>query len=235
MSSDLNGFKVLILQHEEPSPGGFIYDWASARGAEVEMVRMDLDPPEVDPNGYDVLIPLGSEFAAYDDSLPWLAGEIKLLERAIADDVPIFGICFGGQLLARVLGGRCFRSEIPEIGWLSVGSDNTDLVPDGPWFQWHFDTFEAPPGSDVIARTAVGPEAFVIGRNMGVQFHPEVTPKIMDEWVSVFRHELDDSGVDPDKILEDTHKGAESAAGRSSYLLDSYIREIHKWPEKAKR
>ena len=80
-------------------------------------------------------------------------------------------------------------------------SDDPELVPEGPWFQWHFDSFTLPRRRALIAETDVGPQAFVAGRNLGLQLHPEVTTEIMDDWVHVYRHELDADGVDPDALL----------------------------------
>jgi GMP synthase-like glutamine amidotransferase len=227
--SDRNGrLRVLIIEHERETPGGLIYEWLADHDAQVEELHIDVDDREVDPRDYDLLIPLGSEFAAYDDTVPFLEREKKLLRAAADADVPILGICFGGQLLARVLGGKSFRAEQSEIGWLPVRSTDPDLVPEGPWFQWHFDSFTVPDGATVIAESDAGPQAYVIGRSLGVQFHPEVTPKIMDEWVRVYRHELDDSGVDPDALLEETHRNADAARAMSRKLLDAYLEQILK-------
>jgi GMP synthase-like glutamine amidotransferase len=225
--SERNGrLRVLIIEHERETPGGLIYEWLADHDAQVEELRIDIDEREVDPRDYDLLIPLGSEFAAYDDTVPWLEREKKLLRAAADADVPVLGICFGGQLLARVLGGESFRAEQSEIGWLPVRSKDPELVPEGPWFQWHFDSFTVPEGATLLAESDAGPQAFVIGRSLGVQFHPEVTPQIMDEWVRVYRHELDDSGVDPDALLEETHRNAESAKATSRKLLDAYLERI---------
>ena len=227
--SGANGtFRALIVEHERATPGGLVYDWLDDYDAQVEELRIDVDEREVDPTEFDLIVPLGSEFAAYDDSVPWIEREKRLLERAAAADVPVLGICFGGQLLARVLGGSCFRAEGSEIGWLPVRTHDPELVPEGPWFQWHFDTFTAPEGATVLAETNLGPQAFVIGRSLGVQFHPEVTPAIMEDWVRVYRHELDGDGVDPDRLLQETYDRADSARVSSRRLLDAYLERIAK-------
>ena len=109
----------------------------------------------------------------------------------------MLGLCFGGQMLARVLGGEVSRGDIAEIGWLPVRTTDPELVPQGPWFQWHFDTFTTPPGATLIAESDVAPQAFVWGRSLGLQFHPEVTPEIMHDWVREYRHELDAGGRRP--------------------------------------
>jgi GMP synthase-like glutamine amidotransferase len=230
--SGRNGsFRALIVEHERATPGGLVYDWLDDYDAEVEELRIDVEDREVDPTEYDLIVPLGSEFAAYDDAVPWIEREQRLLERAAAADVPVLGICFGGQLLARVLGGRCYRAEASEIGWLPVRTRDPELVPEGPWFQWHFDTFTAPEGATVLAETDLGPQAFAIGRSLGVQFHPEVTPAIMEDWVRVYRHELDGDGVDPDALLQETYDRADAARASSRRLLDSYLERIAKLGE----
>jgi GMP synthase-like glutamine amidotransferase len=221
-------FRALVVEHERATPGGLVYDWLDDYGAEVEDLRIDVEEREVDPAEYDLLVPLGSEFAAYDDTVPWIEREKRLLERAVEADVPVLGICFGGQLLARVLGGRCYRADGAEIGWLPVRTRDPELVPEGPWFQWHFDTFTVPDGATVLAESELGPQAYVLGRSLGVQFHPEVTPTIMEDWVRVYRHELDADGVDPDALLQETYDRAASARASSRRLLDTYLERVAK-------
>jgi GMP synthase-like glutamine amidotransferase len=137
--------------------------------------------------------------------------------------MPILGLCFGGQMLARVLGGEVSRGSVAEIGWLPVGSRNPGLVPDGPWFQWHFDVMTAPPGATVIAENDVGTQAFVAGRSLGLQFHPEVTVEIMDDWVRAYPHELDAEGIDPDALLGETNRRAQENRRTSWQLLEGYL------------
>ena len=218
--------RVLILQHEEPTPPGHVTEWLRNHDAEVETYRIDLEERDLDPSSYDLIVSLGSEFAAFDDSKPFVVNEAKLLRRAVDEDVPVLGLCFGGQLLARVLGAEVSRSDGSEIGWLPVRTADPQLVPDGPWFQWHFDVFTAPPGATVVAETDAGPQAFVAGRSLGLQFHPEVTTQIMDDWVRVYRHELDADGVDPDSLLEETHRRADEARSNAMQLFERFLRDV---------
>jgi GMP synthase-like glutamine amidotransferase len=229
-----DGWRALVIQHEEPTPPGLIASWLQERGADVETLRIDeQDPHDLDPRDYDLIVSLGSEFGAYQDDLEWIAHEMDLLREASEADVPILGVCFGGQLLARVLGGDVFRSEREEIGWLPVDSSDPELVPEGPWFQWHFDSFTVPPGALLVAENEVGPQAYVIGRSLGVQFHPEVTPEIMDNWVRAYRHELDEHGVDPDELLEQTHEQSAVTRATSLKLLDTFLDRIARPRERA--
>jgi GMP synthase-like glutamine amidotransferase len=218
--------RVLILQHEEPTPPGLVEDWLREHDAEIETFRIDLEDQLPDPMDYDLIVSLGSEFAAFDDHLPFVQRETELMRGAVDADVPILGLCFGGQMLARVLGAEVSRSEESEIGWLPVRSKDPDLVPEGPWFQWHFDVFGAPPGADVIAESDLCPQAFVYGRSLGLQFHPEVTGEIMDEWIRVYRHELDADGVDPDELMEETHRRIDDSNRNARQLLERYLEQV---------
>lgn len=224
--------RALIVEHERATPGGLVYEWLESHGADVEELRIDVDDRNVDPSEYDLLVPLGSEFAAFDDHIAWIPRERDLLKRATDADVSVLGICFGGQLLARTLGGESFRAERSEIGWLPVRTTDPELVPEGPWFQWHFDSFTTPPGATLLADSDAGPQAYVIGRSMGVQFHPEVTPQIMESWVSVYRHELDAEGVDPDALLEQTLTNAEVNRRTSWRLLDTFLERVARLGQK---
>jgi GMP synthase (glutamine-hydrolysing) len=213
---------ALILQHEEPTPPGLAAEWLKEQSAQVETLRIDEVEPDVDARDFDLIVSLGSEFAAYDDSVPFVERELRVLREAIAADVPILGLCFGGQLLARVLGGKVFRSEQPEIGWLPVRTLDSEILTQGPWFQWHFDSFTLPPGAKLLAETDASVQAFTTGRNMGLQFHPEVTPEIMADWVGVYPHELTPYGVDPQGLLEETNRRASESRRSAWRLFDGF-------------
>jgi GMP synthase-like glutamine amidotransferase len=220
-------WRALVIQHEEPTPPGLILPWLRERGAEPETLRIDeQDPHDLDPRDYELIVSLGSEFGAYQDDIEWIRHEMDFLRDAVEADVPFLGVCFGGQILARTLGGEVYRSDKQEIGWLPIGTTRPDLVPDGPWFQWHFDVFTAPPGAKVIAENEVGPQAYVIGRSLGLQFHPEVTNEIMDSWIETYRHELDEHGVDPDRLLAETHARADEHRALSRRLLDAFLERV---------
>jgi GMP synthase-like glutamine amidotransferase len=232
-STDERKVRALILQHEDPTPPGYVTEWLAEHGAEVDVFRIDLEDREVDPRDYDLIVSLGSEYAAFDESKPFVTREARLMRTAVDDDVPVLGLCFGGQMLARVLGGEVARGPASEIGWLPVSSKDPELVPGGPWFQWHFDSFTLPPGATLVADSDVSPQAFVAGRSLGLQFHPEVTTEIMDEWVRVYRHELDADGVDPDALLEETHRRAKDSRRMAWQLLDRFWRDVARLPEPA--
>ncbi|MEU6602992.1 type 1 glutamine amidotransferase [Streptomyces flaveolus] len=157
------------------------------------LARRDIDPHIVslvgephtalDLAAYDLLVVMGSHESVNDPRVPWLAEELRLAATAVERGMPSIGSCFGGQLLARVRNGRVARSRYPERGLTAVASDDSDLVPEGPWMQLHSDIFTMGPGAIEVARNASGPQAFVAGNVLGVQFHPETTVDSFDSWV----------------------------------------------------
>ena len=187
--------RALFVQQDHVSPTGPVGDRFRHHGYEV--VELLVVPPDrfaspdvevafPDPREFDVIVPMGAPWSVYDEATigSWIGAEIAFLRDAHEAGVPVLGICFGGQALAAALGGSVQRAREPEIGWYDVDSDDPTLVSDGPWFQWHYDSFTAPPGSTTFASTSVGPQAYVIGRSLGLQFHPELTP---DQLVALAR------------------------------------------------
>jgi GMP synthase-like glutamine amidotransferase len=152
--------------------------------------------------------------------VPWLARELALVRRAAALEVPTFGICFGGQLLARALGGSVQPASEVEIGWRDVRTWDNSLIAPGPWFQWHFDSFTPPPGASVIADSTAGPQAFRRGRTIGLQFHPEVTAEIVRAWAAASPEELRAHGVDPAALVRETAAGGPQSRAAAWRLFD---------------
>lgn len=218
--------RALIIQHDDDGPAGHVSDWLRDRGAGQDVYRIGTDDLEREPRDYDLIVSLGSEHSAYDDAIPWLGLERRLLADAAAADVPVLGICFGSQLLARALGGEATPAARTEIGWVRIDTREPSLVGTGPWMQWHHDTFTLPPGAALLAESPVGPQAFTLGRSLGVQFHPEVTPGIVASWVDGGGDQLARAGLDPGRILADTRELADENRGRARQLLDTFMDRV---------
>ncbi|WP_179472742.1 type 1 glutamine amidotransferase [Mycolicibacterium vinylchloridicum] len=184
-----------------------------------------------DPTRYDVIVPLGSRWSVYDETLPWVAGEIDTVRRAVDAGVGVLGVCFGGQLVATALGGSVQRSLAPEVGWHRVNSSDPDLVPDdGPWFQWHFDRFTPPPDAVEIARNSCATQAFIHGSAMGLQFHPELDHKLLELWIDDDRNrgggDLVKLGLRADDLRADTTTHVDDAARRLRRLVRGFLDKV---------
>jgi len=214
---------ALILQHGADGPPGVLGQWLEARGVPMEVIDLKADgrrPP--DPAEFALVASLGSE-CSVTDALPWIAAEQALLRRALERDVPVLGLCFGGQSLAVALGGEVSWLDKPEIGWLEIETDDPDTVPAGPWLQDHLERFSLPPGAVEIARRPTGPQAFRHGRNLGLQFHPEVTAAIVEEWIDTDPR-LEERGIDREELRAAGALREQAAAENARRLLDAWLR-----------
>ena len=235
--------RVLFLYNDPTAPAALLGDAFAENGFEIhtfEVVPADrtgdpvFDVKFPDFTDYDVVVPLGARWAVYDERLAdaWVGREIDLLRRALDTGVGVLGVCFGGQLLARALGGEVSRSPHPEIGWYEVHSSNTALVPDGPWFQWHFDRITLPPGAVEIAGNPHATQAFVQGRAMALQFHPEVDYELVEEWIlGDDDGGMAELGVDADDLRARTAAELDDAARRLRLLVRGFLTMIADDPQ----
>lgn len=230
--------RALVIQHDHVSPPGPVGDRLEARMIDIELHQVvpeaDFDHPGVparfpEVTRYDVVVVMGSPWSVYDEERigSWVVPEAQLLRDADSGGVPVLGICFGGQLLSQAHGGRVERAPEPEVGWVSIETDDEQLVPHGPWFQWHFDRWVMPPGAREIARNAVSSQAYVLRRNLAVQFHPELTSGMLHGWldnggdVQAIKH-----GFDPAQMYADTVAEDPASRARAYALVDTFLDRI---------
>ncbi|HEX5621097.1 MAG TPA: gamma-glutamyl-gamma-aminobutyrate hydrolase family protein [Solirubrobacteraceae bacterium] len=206
---------VLIRQHVDGAPPALLAEWLDERKLRYEVSRSWLHEPLPDPRKYSFLISLGHDAGAHETHLPAVAAEIDLLRQAIAADVPVLGLCFGGQALAAALGAKVERAPTAELGWREIITDDPNLIPAGPWLEWHYDRFTTPANAIEIARTADAPQAFRLGPHLGVQFHPEATIEIVTEWA-------ESDGV-PDQAPEATPEQRAAAREAAFRLFDAFL------------
>ena len=176
--------RLLVIEHELDAPAGLLGPWARSRGLALSTVHLgggDRLPDRLPPYCTGVVV-LGSAQTAFDDAVPWLRDELAVVRQALAGGVPVLGICFGGQVLARALGARVYRLPEPEIGWVRLASQHPGLA-DGPWLEWHQDGFDLPPGARELATGGASVQAYAIGPHLGLQFHPEATEPITQGWL----------------------------------------------------
>lgn len=230
--------RALFVMHDHVSPTGPVSERLRERGFEVDEITVVSEADFHQPNipfefpsldHYDLIVPMGSPWGAWDDACigNWLQPELAWVREAVARDIPVFGICFGGQLLARALGGTVAPGPKAEIGWTVIHSDDPTLIPSGPWFQFHYDRWTVPPGAVELARNSVASQAFRSGRNLGVQFHPELTASTLEGWLregGIPQVEAD--GQDPDALLAHTRAEEPAAILRAHALVDAFLDRV---------
>jgi GMP synthase-like glutamine amidotransferase len=229
--------RVLFVRQDHVSPPGPVGEAFVDRGYDVEEFlvvpaeRFAAPGVEVvfpDAARYDAVVPMGAPWSVGAEAIArWIGGELAMLRAAVATGVPVLGICFGGQVLAAALGGSVERAPVAEIGWLEVETDEPGLVGRGPWFQWHEDRWTTPPGAREIARTAHGGQAFVAGRALGVQFHPELTVAQLDGWLAnggerfLTAHHLDAAD-----LVSRTRAEERAAGERTRQLVGAFLDRV---------
>ena len=134
-----------MLQTQADAPAGLLEPWAARRGLALEPVRVDRGEPLPDPRELSFAVALGSDASVIDHGRRWIRHELEWLRAADGAGLPILGICFGAQALAAALGGCVHRLAKPELGWITVASNDSDRIPSGPWMAWHEDRFTLPP------------------------------------------------------------------------------------------
>ena len=229
---------MLFVQQDHVSPTGPVGDAFASRGYDVQeflvVPEEHFHAPAVvadfpDPLSYDALVPMGAPWSVYDhDTIgTWIRDEIDFLRKAHEAGVPILGICFGGQALAAALGGAVIPAERPEVGWTTVDTDRPDLVEPGPWFQWHGDRWVLPEGVSAFARTDLADQAFTVGRSLGLQFHPELTPSMLDGWLDNGGDEHAAAlGIDAQQLRDETARVATEATGRATRLVNVFLDRV---------
>lgn len=217
---------VLCVQHQLDCPPGYVGDRLAELGARLEVVQARTGPLP-DPREFDLVLSLGSDDSAHDEGVSYLRPEWELLDGALRGGVPVFGICFGAQLLSRVAGGSVARlPDRAEIGWLAVHTRDPELIDPGPWLIWHLDAMTAPPGAEVLAWTDRCVQAFAVDGGVGVQFHPEVTVPGARVWADNYRGQLLDLGIDPDALFAQVVDRESETARRAGELTDRVLRRL---------
>lgn len=135
----------------------------------------------------------GGPSSVYEEGAPQLDPGVFDL------DVPVFGICYGFQAMAQVLGGTVAHTGTSEYGRTELtvaGGDLHEGLPDvQPVWMSHGDAVtEAPQGFTVVASSEGAPVAAFENRERrlaGVQYHPEVLHSPHGQQVlSRFLHEF---------------------------------------------
>lgn len=191
--------EILIFRHAPHEGPGYLADYLDRHHLPWRLIRIDQnDPIPSSIDGVSGLVFMGGPMSV-NDPLPWIPRVTKLIQQAVAADVPVLGHCLGGQLISKALGGAITKNPVKEIGWLPVS--RVDSPAAKPWldelpakfevFHWHGEIFSIPPGATrLLASSDCANQAFVIGKTLAFQCHIEMTGEMVREWARLGADDL---------------------------------------------
>jgi GMP synthase (glutamine-hydrolysing) len=219
---------LLIQTGEAPDPvrtkfGGFA-DWFRAAmrldPVRMQVVRVDEGQPLPFPHEVAGAVITGSA-AMVTDRAGWSEYTAEWIRGGLDAGLPLFGVCYGHQLMADALGGT--------VGWLPAGREiGTRTVTrtaragchwlDGlptsfPAHTTHRQSVLEPPrGAEVMAASELDPHQVLrYGTHaISTQFHPEFTVEHMRAYLDVRTDALREEGLDP-ALLELAVRDTEQA------------------------
>ncbi|MCP4023455.1 MAG: glutamine amidotransferase [Desulfobacteraceae bacterium] len=213
--------KIVIIKTGDTFPNiadkyGDFEDWIiSSLAVDKGLIKVvDAEKQEALPDTSDCIgAVIAGSHAMVTENLSWSLKIEDWVPRAVAAGVPLLGICYGHQLIARAMGGQVgYHPQGIEIGSVQIELAPT-LSPD-PLFKelpvkfyvhaCHSQTVRAlPPGAQTLAKNEVEPRhAFRLGKSTwGVQFHPEYDEAIMRAYIEGMASEIKKSGNNKKDLL----------------------------------
>lgn len=232
--------KILVIQHNDDDNLNDLAAPFFEAGLEIVQWHAEKTPAPVSSlEGFDGLVSLGA-FAGVEDeaSTPWMSVERRLIEEALAIEMPVLGLCFGSQLLASVAGAEVGKSGRPEVGWYAVEMTEAAaadplmsvLGPTPEVIQYHYDTFNwtvPNPEVTILGKANGMNQAFRVGKNAwGTQFHIELNLPTTLGWIATYPKAFAKAGNVPAEQVELTRKNWRLHQQRSVALGRAFAEEV---------
>jgi len=141
----------------------------------------------------DGVVLSGSTHSVYGDHDAWFDAELEIIERCLAEEIPLLGVCYGHQIVNYALGGEVERDrrratfvELSDYDQSEAGV-LTGVDPVVPVLHGDL-VVELGEGMEAVGRTDYDPHFCSRHRDAPVwtvQFHPEYTAEIsenVDDW-----------------------------------------------------
>lgn len=226
---------ILVIQNDDLAPVGLFGTFLEQLGAKLTVVQADMTDGINNEQEFDGLIVLGGRENAYNEANLLSSQSImQLIKLFHEQEKPILGICLGAQILARTFE----QPYCSNNGW-EIGFTELKITLDGKQdpllkaynkpislYEMHEDSFYLPPNSRLlISGEYCQNQAFVVGKfSYGLQFHPEVTEKIVRQWVeTIVENDQDGSSEKVKKMLSFTLKDFANQADFTLHLAKAWL------------
>ncbi|MDZ4723310.1 MAG: type 1 glutamine amidotransferase [candidate division Zixibacteria bacterium] len=224
---------ILIIQNVDVEKGGAISDFFTRESIpykQIQSYAVEKLPPI---NEIRAVVTLGAPFSANDAQKQEFTKEIyRFTAEAIRADIPYLGICYGSQLLAKVLGAAVVPHTSKEIGASTVRLTEAGLSdplfagfdPEFPVFQWHGEAFKLPFGSSLLCEGAeCKNQAFRKRNAVGIQFHLDSRYDEIPDMCRTSPNDLADVNKSPQSVIAEFETNAARYQSLNDKLLKNFL------------
>lgn len=193
--------QIIIIKHIELEGPGTLGEFLGNSPWDMRIIDLSRGSqlPE-NLKGLAGVVCLGGPMNVYEEeSYSFLKEEDRFIKEVLKRRIPFLGICLGSQLLAKAAAARITRAPLKEIGYFDVALTDeakkdrlfAGLADKINVFQWHGDTFGIPDNGALLAEgVSCKNQALRVGKNAyGLQFHVEVTPRMIHSWARRYQKE----------------------------------------------
>ena len=208
---------MLIFQHEPCEGLGYLDTFLAERRIEHHIVHLHKGESVPDTlTDISGMVFLGSSHSV-NDGLDWIEDELALIRKASQADLPVLGICFGGQLISKALGGEVSKARTMQAGWFEVTATKqaetilgNTMADSFTVFEWHGDMFSLPEGATpLFYGNCVKYQGFLHSRCLALQFHPEFTRNKIEKCLSrnpALKRSISTCVQNSDEMLKDLNE-----------------------------
>ena len=183
---------------------------------------------------YQAVIIGGGSMSVNDEHLMGIREQLNWIPKVLEQKLPVLGICLGGQLLAKVLGGNIAKNpqNRVDIGYVPIQpTDHGEQFFPANFhtYHWNQEGFEIPLSAAKLAAGQNFPnQAFCCGNAFGLQFHPEITLDMIQRWNQRSQHMLARPGAQLYDDQLEKHQRHQAAVGEwfSQFLTDHILKAV---------
>jgi len=231
----MNMKPTLVIQCADVVNGGSVVAYFRERGLPYLWHRIYESHAYPPLTEFSRVVCLGSPKSVHDSSVDEGIHELHSFVAAVLrSDVPILGICFGSQLLAKLLGAEVRRLQKPELGLYRIkltDAGRTDPIFHGleselDQMEWHGESFKIPAGATLLAEgEPCQNQAFRLGKAIGLQFHPEAVPEEIAAWADRNLDRLSEIGKSKESVVNECAANEKRLKKINYTLLDNFLKE----------
>ncbi len=227
--------KVLIIQNDPPETLG-LYETILNDTTELTLIKayeMNEEDEFPSTNNFTHFLIGPTPISANNaQKHAFLRKEWTYLQEIVDSGKPCLGICCGGQMLSKLLGGEVWMSPSKEIGGYTVSLTDeglSDPLYNGfprrfPVFHWHSEMFTVPPGGKLLATGDPCPiQSYRKDKVWGIIFHLEVTSKDAERWAEAYPSEPKAIGKTSEQALNECRENESTMKLLAEKLVNNFL------------